>query len=611
MHKNNRPSEMMSLCVPFRRPAPAKQQPPLCAELNGLDIISRLPYELRGMILAQLDLVELSTALCVSHLWRDNWLGDESRFSLSNRYFPGLAEYIHSIHASSADDGQSLGEPEMFRRALHRIQRRARGKFASYLHHAMVLQPEAYFRLDRSLPVHEGGVHGLDDSDGIPASLMRYPRFMMYSNGRIAWWPESYGYSYLAVIDDLRTRVRRAYMFPRHGGVRQGYKTAMSSRLFVMGRGPLVNVWHLELNCLRSFWLSDEFERCIMEGERVLFVSKSADIYLWSFGGTEEPRRVDLERLDFYLNGRVVMGGLEDFSYRFSSHHIGLRFRDTGMLLDFIIHPVFDGVFFIITLGSNAPRQLMVHEVHDNEPAGSYLLEHPLISTPNIGDVGYLRWEKTDSYGSYCLAHIWLDDVAVDEARDMSGADTPLAGCSPACGMSGLISVCFNIYTKRFTLLHHPIARNRPSVQHLWNGQVITNNSHEDPGTPTHGLIRSVNCCSGPHQYDDNEQQSFVPLYTSTPGEDSSSLLQRRYKVDLENLPERTNVGFTLNPDQRFGSQRNRASEHGGVKRIMGDDDFLLFVDGSNYSSWSFGAEIPEQLADDRRTRWWKKFTGE
>ena len=601
----------MSLCAPFRRVVPTKQQQPLRVEPKNIDIISRLPYELRGMILAQLDLVELSTALCVCHRWRDNWLGDESRASLSNRYFPGLAEYVDAICASSANDGKSLKETEMFRRALHRIQRRARGKFASYLHHAMVLQPEAFFRLDRSLPVHEGGVHGLDDPDGIPARTMRYPRFMMYNNGRVAWWPESYGYSYLAVIDDLRTRVRRAYMFPHHGGVRQGYKTAMSAHLFVMGRGPLINVWHLELNCLRSFRLPEEFERCILEGERALFVSKSADIYLWSFSRDEDPRKVDLEHLDFYRNGRVVMGGLEDFSYRFSSHHIGLRFRDTGILVDFIVHPIFDSVFFIITLGSNAPRQLMVHEVHGNEPAGSYMLEHPLISTPNIGDVGYLRWEKIDSYGGYCLAHAWLDDVAAAETPDIPGADTPLPGCSPACSMSGLISVCFNIYTKRFTLLHHPIAKNTPSVHHLWNGQIVTNNSNEDPGSPTHGLIRSVNCCSGPHQYGENGQPSLVPLYTSTPGEDSDSFLQRRYKVDLENLPERTNVGFALNPNQRFGSQRNRAYEHGGVKRLIGDDDYLLFVDGSSYSSWSFGAEIRNQLAENGCSRWWRKLAGE
>ena len=246
--------------------------------------------------------------------------------------------------------------------------------------------------------------------------------------------------------------------------------------------------------------------------------------------------------------------------------------------------------------------------MQDNTQVASYVLEHALISTPHIEDVGYLRWEKINSYGGYCLVHSWLDDMEANEARDMSGADTPLPGCSPECGMSGLISVCFNIYTKQFTLLHHPIVKNTPSTHHLWNGQVITNNSNEDSQSPTYRLIRSVNCCSDQRDIEGDGQLTPVHIYTSASENGNGGFLQRRRKVNLEMLPEHGNVSFALNTNQRMGSRRNQAPRQLGMKRLVGDDSFLLFVDGGGYSAWSFGDEIPGQLADDRKTRWWRKF---
>ena len=476
------------------------------------------------------------------------------------------------------------------------------------MHHAMTLQPDVtFFRLDRSLPVNQGGVHRLDDAEEFPVDLFRYPRFMMYNNGRVAWWPDPAGTSYLAVVDDLRARSRRVFLFPGHGGVRNGYRTSMSDRLFVMARDRTVHVWHLERSCLRSILLPEQVERCMLEGENALLVSRSAHIYLWAFERPQEVREVDLTRLDFYSSGSVVMGGLVDLSHRFYSHDIGLRFRNTGMLIDFILHPALEDAFFVITMGSEAPRKLTVYEVRDNAHTGSYVLEHPLVSTTNIEDVGYLRWEKIDSYGGYCLVHSWLDDMTTNEARDMSGADTPLLGCSSECGMNGLMSVCFNIYTKRFTLLHHPIVKNTPSAHHLWNGRVITSNSNEDSRSLSHKLIRSVNCCSGHGGVEDSAQLSYVPMYTTIPDNDNIGFMRRRGRVDLRNLPGWRNVGFTLNTNPRCGFRHNEEPGNLGVKRLVGDDNFLLFVDGGSHSVWSFENDRPGQLVEDRRSRWWKK----
>ncbi|EMR62675.1 hypothetical protein UCREL1_10394 [Eutypa lata UCREL1] len=362
---------MESILARFRRPTPKPYSTPGMA---GPDIISRLPYELREMILAELSLEDISGALSVCRTWRSSWLDDGAWLSLADRWFPGLAERIRISTGADGGDAATAAAAaaaeaaEMFRRALHRIQRRTSGKFASAFQHTMCLECERFFELDKSLPVAEGGVHQFEGLQFSGIST-RFPRFMMYNSGRIAWWPEMYGSPFFAIVDDLCTKMRRAYLFPNNGGFRQGYKTAISSRLFVMCRGTTVDAWHFTLNCLRSVEIPEEFDRCIAEGERILLIS------------------------------------------------------------------------------NNGP----------------------------------------------------------------------------------------------------------------------------------------------------------------TPEKDGT--LQRRYKVDLatKDLQGSGDARFAFNPHQRFGTHRNWASEYGGVKRLVGDDDFLLFVDGGNYTAWSFGNDIPEQPLDDGQMRWWKK----
>ncbi|RYP15313.1 hypothetical protein DL765_005794 [Monosporascus sp. GIB2] len=585
---------MESILTRFRRLASRR---PSMVVSREIDIVSRLPYELREMIFAKFEPDEIISMLNVSRRWRDNWLNDEVWPSFAQRWLPGLADHIRTSAADEEDRG------EMFRQALHKIQRRMSGKFASALPHSMCLESERFFKFDKSLPHSEGVFHQYSElrCSGVDSATL-YPRFRMYCNGRIAWWPEAYALPFFAIVDDLRTRTRRGYLFPDNKGIKQGYKTAMSGDLFVMGRGTTVHAWHLKLNCLRSVELPEDFERCITEGERVLLISENAEIYNWMFGGALQ--HIDANSIGCYSTGRVGIGGLEDFSYRFSSHNLGLRLREDGMLIDFILHPTLSHVFFIVTLASNPGRQLTVYEICNNDLVESYSLEHHAISAPNIGDLGYLRWEKIDRYGGYCLAHAWLDDMD-HPSHNMSQANTPLPGCPRECSMHGLLSVCFNIYTKRFTMLHHPIVKNTPSVHHLWNGHVITNNSNSDRGPSTNGLILSVNSCT--NQQGKEMELRTIPLYAATPGIDT--VLHRRYRVDLEpqELGESKNVDHAFNPHQRFGTNRNRASEFGSVKRLVGDDEFLLFVDGARYFVWSFCDDIPGPPLDDSSNRWWKR----
>lgn len=59
----------------------------------------------------------------------------------------------------------------------------------------------------------------------------------------------------------------------------------MGEKLFIMGHGTKLHVWHLELNRLESFEVPAKFKRCIAGGETVLVVCQNSEIYLWKFGG--------------------------------------------------------------------------------------------------------------------------------------------------------------------------------------------------------------------------------------------------------------------------------------------------------------------------------------
>jgi hypothetical protein len=173
---------------------------------------------------------------------------------------------------------------ELLRRSLHRICRRTDGKFAAALHYGFGLWSDDFFQLSKDVPVSEGGVHSYDGVEDLQDDTQRFTRFMFYRNGRVAWFPEGYSMPYLAVVDDLRTRVRRVYQFPNHGGSTYGYKTALGNKLFIIGQGTILYVWHLELNRMESFTVPGNFKRCITQDETVIVVSQSSDLYLWRFG---------------------------------------------------------------------------------------------------------------------------------------------------------------------------------------------------------------------------------------------------------------------------------------------------------------------------------------
>ncbi|KAI2780062.1 hypothetical protein F4815DRAFT_158087 [Daldinia loculata] len=552
-----------------------------------LDIVSRLPFEMHAIIIIYLEPKDIDAGLSACRYWRGVWLSDEIWPKLAQRWFPGLENYIRS----SATDGQDLGET--FRRILHKIQRRVSGRFASALHHEMCLGSDRFFTLSKDVPELEGGIHcyeNVDDLEFDPGTY--FPRFMMYNNGRIAWWPEAYVLPYFAVVDDLRTRKRRAYLFPNHRGEKQGFKTAMSGKLLLMGRGRTLHAWHLELDRLHSTRVPEEFVRCIAEGETVLIVTKNAELFIWRFD--REPEHIDVTGC--YTKGPLGTSHIYDFTpgQLVSSHNAGSRLVQSGMLLDFIISPTEDNVFFVITLTPAPRKQLRVHEIRNGVLIETYYLDRNTCpeSTMESLDFTNLRWEKVDSYGGYCLMQ------AIFPATQSLDATARESACYPMG--DSLISVCFNIYTKSFSIPHYHHSSHRSACQ-IWNGRIAVTDTDN-----ARGPILSLPPCRGAaHPCD---KSHLPPIYSTVPS-GRGGLYRRRRVYSEKHGFESLGADFALDSNPQYGrdpvdSTPDISPLLPGVKRLVGDDEFLVLIIRQSYTAWSFGNEISGKTSERGRKLW-------
>ncbi|KAI1798685.1 hypothetical protein F4811DRAFT_167159 [Daldinia bambusicola] len=577
---------MKSLLTQLRHTGSARTSSSSSREMK-LDIISRLPFEIHVLIITYLEPKDIDAGLSACRHWRGVWLSDEIWPKLARRWFPGLEDHIRN----SATPGQDLGE--IFRNVLHKIQRRVSGRFASALHHKMCLGSDRFFTLSKDVPEHAGGVHCYDDVDDLELDDGTYfPRFMMYNNGRIAWWPEAYVLPYFAVVDDLRTRKRRAYIFPNHRGEKQGFKTAMSGKLLLMGRGRTLHAWHLELDRLHSTRVPEEFVRCIAEGETVLIVTKNAELFIWKFD--REPEHIDVTGC--YIKGPLGTSHIYDFTpgQLVSSHNAGSRLVQNGMLLDFIISPTEDNVFFVITLTPTPKKQLRVHEIRNGVLAETYSLDKTTCPDTTMEPLEFtnLRWEKVDSYGGYCLM----------QAIFPANHNLNLAAQETACYPLGdsLISVCFNIYTKSFTVPHYHHSSHRSACQ-IWNDRIAATNADNALGP-----ILSLPPCGGAAHPCDKSR--LPPIYTTVPTGRGDLCRRRRVSSEKHSF-ESTGADFALDSNPQYDrttvENTNVASPLvPGVKRLVGDDDFLVLIIRQSYTVWSFGNEISEKISERGRKSW-------
>ncbi|KAJ1333019.1 hypothetical protein MN608_03009 [Microdochium nivale] len=524
-------------------------------------LLSRLPLELHVMIVDNLLLVcgghddgndnaadSYLTALQTCRAWRYLWLSDEIWPALAELWIPGFVEMIRLSPAQP-------GEAEQFRRLLQAARRRQTGRFTTALHHGMRLgRHDRLFRISTAVPAEEGGVHeAFDDEDPEPDSAEdsdsgdetdgsqvnsnskvalrledtgqprqptkppkpTYFRFMMYNTGRLAWWPHAYARPYSAVVDDLRTGERRMYDFPAHAGEQVGYTAAMSSALLLMGRGRVLHAWHLGADRLQTAVFPLTIERVFAEGDRLLAVAQSTtDVFFWHHG--MEWIAVDMSPqllgACYMTGGMVRASGLVELPPVSPPHRVGLRLCESGMLLDFILHPIVAETFFVVTFSTD--HELRVHEVdlsHGGNPEQEVGRRGRIVAVhkPEGQDMsvfrdlpdhhGYLHWEKIDSHGGYCLMMVngggaswaWHRDGGSNRGEGNNAATT--TPCAQPDSPRTMVAVCFNIYTRQFDFaVYHPPWQLAGSW-HLWNGLLYA----PDGMTGRDFVVASRRCSSG------------------------------------------------------------------------------------------------------------------
>ncbi|KAI1358461.1 hypothetical protein F5Y08DRAFT_333102 [Xylaria arbuscula] len=574
-------------------------------ERNARDVFANLPFELHVLIIAYLEPSDIDAALNASRVLRLVWLSDEIWPALADRWFPGLAQQIRLA------DSDESARSELFRRSLHRVCRRTAGKFTAAMHYGFGLASDEFFHLGKNVPVNEGGIHSYDSVANLEIDdAQRFSRFMMYNNGRVAWFPEGYSMPFFAVVDDLRTRTRRGYLFPDHGETIRGYKTAMGKKLFVMGHDTKLHVWHLELNRLETIEVPENFKRCITEGETLLIVSQNSDLYLWKFGGSLQP--IDMNKLSVYPREYVASGGPPVWTPRIwlSNSQHSLHLRNSQMLIDFILFPNLSGVFFVITLALDESGKLTVYEIHNGEIAATYVMEDRIYTDPRTSERGLLRWEKLNSFGGYCLVQVIQEPLS--RVGDADGEACP-------CGRKSrqLVSMCFNIYTKAFTVLRHHLNELSPWISHVWNDRlyIMDDQFHRRQATQSRRPVMSIAPCT--ERDVPLEKAASIHVYTTM--NENASLVYRRRRVSYDpgDMGEKLNIELGLDVLQEFSPRPTwkesfipYPSEMNPGK-LVGDDEFFIFINTPSYTLLNFGDGFPtKQPFAQENKRWWKKSRG-
>jgi hypothetical protein len=213
------PLTMKSLLPSRRKPPPEKRQPVPKPVPNGApppqDLFNHLPTELILLIFQNFtNPADVLSALNVCRAWRSILLSPEIWTPLADHFAPGLAAHIRASSPSIESQG------EAFHSALLHQHLHLTGRFTNSTHHVVRLSlnssENSFFTLSKQLPISAGGVHSLATVPGLdPAAEDDHvSRIKLYSHGRVAWWPEGWHLPFFTIIDDLRARTRRRYLFP-------------------------------------------------------------------------------------------------------------------------------------------------------------------------------------------------------------------------------------------------------------------------------------------------------------------------------------------------------------------------------------------------------------
>jgi len=609
---------MKSLLPSRRKPSPEKQSSTAThSHVNHpANLFGHLPVELLLVIFRHLTIpADVISALNVCRTWRSILLSPGIWPVLSACFAPGLAAHIHACSSSTNAQG------EAFQAALLQHHLRGSGLFNHATHHLVSLDlNDDTFKLSKQLPIASGGVHSINQVEGLDpnAEDEHVSRVKLYSHGRVAWWPEGWHLPFFAIVDDLRARSRRMYLFPgqvdRGEEGQRGWKTAMGECLFVMGQEDAgVCVWHLERDEMREVVLPGAFDRCVVQGERLLFVGRrSAMVWLWTWE-TGTTKTVNVSALGCYDPGPVVMGGQIVLGYPPNPRpapKVGLRFRDTDVKLDFILHPINPEVFFVVTWDE---IDLVVYEITSRKVTSRDVLPreslaHTILQrSRTVNTVHYLRYERSDAYGGYCLM-------------------TASIGSEPICRGSctypgGIGSVCFNVYTKTFTaLVHHAVYQRTPDT-HLWGGLLAVGVSGEDPiaNMTASERIRNLQpvvvllepCDGDKYSGEPIEAGCQLPIRTKP----RPPAAARASKGELCFVPfdddairprpqQLLRVVYAL---EAGGGTKETGLDVLKAEWLNGDEKMLIYVAGKEYTVWTFGDDSgPKEKKEGRawRDRW-------
>ena len=579
------------------------------------DRVSLLPAELLFAIFEHLTTpADFLSVLNVCRTWRAILLSPEIWTPFAERLAPGLVNHIHASSPSVE------ARDEAFHSVLRQYHLRREGHFSLARHHRLhlSLEDDALFSLPKPLPLESGGVHSLADIPNLDldAEDDHVSRLKLYSHGRVAWWPEAWHLPFFAVVDDLRTHTRRMYLFPEH--IRRlhkspsqgsqdsfrGWKTAMGECLFVMGQEEVgVCVWHLERHEMREIKLPGAFDLCVVQGERLLFVGRrAAEVWTWSWEAASIDT-VDATGQGCYASGPVTIGGQIALGYPpnpRTAPRVGLRFRDTDVKLDFILHPTDSEVLFVVTYDDVdlVVSELTSGKLTDRIPLPRGHLAYRILQQSRIADdmVHYLRYERCDAYGGYCLL------TAALGMRQFCDGGCPCSG--------GIGSVCFNVYTKRFTAFVHHGSYERTPETHLWDGllSVGVSGSRYTPGGASNiavdsraePLVALLRPCDGSRVPDPGTAlvfgQSLPVRKKRTPATGQAPMPEVFHFV-----PSGREAGSQARPKIMYGVayvleagtgsryESARGLDPLNVEWLTGDDRTLLYAVGKEYTIWKFG----------------------
>lgn len=603
---------MKSLLPSRRKPPPSP--PPIADPPEPPDAFSRLPIELILLIFSHLPTpASILAALNVSQTWR-------ALLSLPDIYRPLASRLLPSVPT------QLLPSAQAFHAALRSHHLRSSGFFSSAAHRTLALD-DALLTPVKQPSVAVGGVHDLFAVAGLDLDDEHNARLKLHSHGRVAWWPEAWILPYFAVVDDLRAGTRRMYLFPGQepGLVSQamrGWKTAMGACLFLMGQDVGVCVWHLERDEMQWVGLPGAFERCVVEGERVLFVGRRAGgVWLWRWGD-EQVKVVDADGLGCYPPGPgpVAMGGQVNFGQFHTGSQppdprpgskIGLRFRDSDVKLDFILHPTDADVLFVVTYDDN---DLVVYEIVAGKLGDTITLPYHHIAARILrasrrnNAVHYIRHERCDGHGGYCLITAWLGSRVPE--------DPICPGChSDECPGSNIGSVCFNVYTKEFTaFVHHASYAGTPDV-HLWDGLLAVGASGiRGRSGDLEALVALLHPCDGrlSASLGEGDEVKCLRVPRGTTKEVVKFTSYRPNMWDVVHRPMRFDgVACVLATDgwPLAAWPSGVALDIEKPEWLSGDGNTLMYVVGKDYAIWTFGeGEIASGArGEDKKGKPWKE----